>query len=560
MRPFLSLRRLRLKPRMILILGMIAILQTGALGYFAISYLDKVLNEQIGQQAMRVAMAIAATPDVIDAVTEKNTTFLQPLSQKLARSAEARFVVFGDAQGVRLAHPLPERIGRPMADDEGDTNAPALIHGQAYISEALGSVGWSVRGKAPVFSRDGSTIVGIVSVGYLLDAVEVIVSHHTGSMLLAIGAAFLFSVGTAIWFANHFRKAIFNLEPEQIARMFQERNATLETVREGIVAINQSGHVTTFNHAAIKTLELSENQSYIGRHITEVLPDTGMEEVLAEGQPHFDHDIWLHDHNLIVNRIPLLQDGQVTGVVSSFRLKNEVDLVSRKLTRIKQYAESLRSQAHEYNNKLHTIAGLIQIDAKAEALAVIGQETVSHQAFIQQLMGVTSDSVLAGCLLGKYNRAKELGLELVMDENSQMSDLPAQLPREQLVSILGNLIDNALEATLNHHGQGGTVTLSFSDYGKELIFEVNDQGAGLTPEQADRIFTRGYTTKGQDGHGIGLDLVRSQVTHLGGLITVEPGEPDEAGRPQHCSGSRFTVYLPKHVWHAQTKQGNEDPQ
>ncbi|UXI03198.1 sensor histidine kinase [Photobacterium sp. TY1-4] len=545
---------------MILILGIIAILQTSALGHFAISYLDNVLNEQIGQQAMRVAMAIAATPDVIDAVAEKNTTFLQPLSHKLAQAAEARFVVFGDAEGIRLAHPLPERVGRPMADDEGDTNAPALRHGRAYVSEALGSVGWSVRGKAPIFSHDGRTVIGIVSVGYLLDTVEVIVSHHTGSMLVAIVAAFLFSVGTAILFANHFRKAIFNLEPEQIARMFQERNATLETVREGIVAINQTGHITTFNHAAIKTLELPDDRTYIGRHITEVLPDTGMQEVLDQGQPHFDHDIWLHDHNLIVNRIPLLQDGEVTGVVSSFRLKNELDLVSRKLTRIKQYAETLRSQAHEYNNKLHTIAGLIQIDAKEEALAVIGQETVSHQAFIQQLMQVTSDSVLAGCLLGKYNRAKELGLELAIDENSQMSDLPDPLPREQLVSILGNLIDNALEATLNHYGPGGTVTLGFSDYGKELIFEVNDQGAGLTPEEAEKIFTRGYTTKPQDGHGIGLDLVRSQVDHLGGLITVEPGEPSGSDAPEPYSGSRFTVYLPKQAWRELAQHQQKDTQ
>lgn len=545
MRQFLSLRRLKLKQRMVLILGVIAILQTGTLGYFAINYLDRVLNEQIGQQAMRVAMTIAAMPDVVEAVSKENSTFLQPLSVALARSAQARFVVFGNEVGIRLAHPLPDRLGKSMADDDGDTNAPALIHGQAYIAQAEGSVGWSVRGKAPIFSPDGKSIIGIVSVGYLLDTVDAIVIHHTSTMFFAILAAFIFSVITAILFANHFRRAIFNLEPEQIARLFQERNVTLETVREGIVAINQSGYITTFNRAAIKTLALPEDQLYIGRHITDVLPDTGMETVLEEGEPDFDQEIWLHHHNLIVNRIPLRQNGLITGVVSSFRLKDEVDLVSRKLTRIKQYAESLRSQAHEYNNKLHTLAGLIHMGATNEALRMIGQETSGHQSFIQRVMQVTSDSILAGCLLGKYNRARELGLRLTVDKESHMQDLPEALPREQLVSILGNLVDNALEATLDHYGPDGQVTLSFSDYGKELIFEVNDQGAGLSHQQAEAIFTRGYTTKETDGHGIGLDLVQRQVAHLGGIVTVEPNMRDKQGR---LSGSRFTVYIPRAKW------------
>ncbi|PSW19822.1 sensor histidine kinase [Photobacterium sanctipauli] len=535
MTSFLSLRFLRLNTRMVLILGLIAILQTGILGHFAIRYLDNVLDEQIGQQAMRVALAISVSPDVVRAIEAKDTPILQPLSYKYAKSAKAKFVVFGDEDGIRLAHPSKARLGKPMHDDDNDMNEPALVEGKPYISKAHGSIGRSVRGKAPIFNQQGD-IIGIVSVGYLLDTVDILVSNHRTSMLIAIAAAFAFSVFTAIWFAHHFKKAIFNLEPEEIGRMFQERNATLETVREGIVAINDEGMITTFNHAAIKTLQLPESDNYIGQHIQDVLPDSGLLSVLRKGDPEYDQEVWIHNQLLIVNRIPLIHGGKVSGVVSSFRLKNEVDLVSRKLTRIKQYAESLRSQSHEYNNKLHTIAGLIQINAIDEALAVIGQETSSHQAFIQQLMEVTNDSVLAGCLLGKYNRAKELGLKLQIDDASQMNDLPDSLPREQLVSIIGNLLDNALEATLSHHGREGTVSLSLSDYGKELIFEIEDQGRGLSDDEAERIFTRGYSTKAKEGRGIGLDLVKNLTEHLGGMITVDPLSP---------YGSRFTLYLPK---------------
>jgi len=209
--------------------------------------------------------------------------------------------------------------------------------------------------------------------------------------------------------------------------------------------------------------------------------------------------------------------------------------VSRQLTRIQQYADTLRSQTHEYSNKLHTIAGLIQIGANQEALALIGSEVSDHQTLLHLLLEAVPDPVIAGCLLGKYNRAREMGLHLEIDPDSQMRDLPEKLPREQLVGVLGNLIDNALEATRLHTGTGGRVQLSMTDLGEELIFEVQDEGHGV-PESAQRkIFERGVSTKGDD-HGIGLHLVQQFLNHWGGSITIENLAE---------GGSRFTLYLPK---------------
>ncbi len=283
-------------------------------------------------------------------------------------------------------------------------------------------------------------------------------------------------------------------------------------------------------------LGLSTDQPLSGRPIRDVLPNSKMMEILESGKPQYDRDVVLRGKRLIVNRLPLLQDDVVTGVVSSFRLKDELELVSRKLTQIQQYADSLRAQSHEYSNKLHTIAGLIQLGANNEALALIGQETRGHQELIQLLVEAVPDPVLSGALLGKYNRARELGLELVIDPESRMTDLPETLPREQLVSIVGNLLDNAMEATVSHQGQ--KVVLSMSDYGDDLIFEIEDEGGGISPKLAGRIFERGVTTKPGEGRGIGLHLVKRLVSRLGGTITQEPGD---------ANGSRFTVYLPKRL-------------
>lgn len=538
----LFLPAFKLKTRMMLILGVMGLLQTGLIGVFAVHYLSVSLEEQIGQRALHVAKSVAIMPEVIQAVNESDSTTLQPIALALAETIEARYVVIGDRYAKRLAHPNPAMLGLSMEDDDDDDATPTLIHGRAVLTKAEGSLGFTMRARAPIFDITGEDVIGLVSVGYLLDDVAELIDRYRLTLLIVILLAFASSVVTAVWFANHFKRSIFGLEPEQIARLFEERNATLESVREGIIAINRESKITTINRAAIKTLELPDSPSPIGEHIQRVLPDSAMQEVLETGIPHFDHEVWLNNMNLIVNRVPIMDGEKVTGVVSSFRRKDELVQVSKQLTRIQQYADTLRSQSHEYSNKLHTIAGLIQIGASEQALAVIGQETQGHQNLIKLLLDAVPDPILAGCLLGKYNRAREMGLELVIDPESQMMDIPRTLPREQLVSIVGNLIDNALEATLAYRSstigayKSGEVRLSMTDLGDDLIFEFEDQGKGVATNDQERIFEKGVTSKVNQGHGLGLYLVRSILTHLGGTITVESLQP---------IGSRFTVYIPK---------------
>ena len=531
-----SIRSLKLKKRMVLILGLIALLQTSIIGLFALHNLNQSLDEQIGKQALHVAKTIAAMSEVIDAVQRKDSAMLQPLSMRLAQKAQTRFVVFGDQNSIRLSHPNPAMIGLSLVDDDDDDISPTLKQGIERVSKAKGSLGWSMRARVPVYDHNGQEIIGVISVGYLLDTVEATIAGYRITLILVIIGAFAFSVLTALWFADHFKKATFGLEPEQIGRLFDEQKATLQSVREGIIAINSEGQITTINQTAIKTLGLPTDTDLTGQPIEQLLPDSAMLEVLASGEPQFDNEVWLKGKNLIVNRLPLHQGDTITGVVSSFRRKDELDQVSKKLSRIQQYADSLRSQAHEYSNKLHTIAGLIQINAKEEALALIGQETQDHQELIHLLVASVPDPILAGCLLGKYNRARELSLRLNIDPESQMADLPEDLPRDQLVSILGNLIDNALEATRSHRGAGGEVKLSMTDLGNDLIFEIEDQGAGISSDQQQRIFEKGVTSKPGSGHGIGLYLVKKLLDELDGTITLEPADN---------SGSRFIVYIPK---------------
>jgi len=529
-------RRLKLKSRMMLILGLIALLQTSMLGWFAVQYLSQSLNDEIGLKTLHVAKTIAAMPEVATAVKNNDSIYLQPLSLTLAQQTNARFVVIGNHQGLRLAHPNTAKLGASMMDDDNDTISPTLSQGLAVISKAEGSLGWSMRARAPIFDDNGEDIVGLVSVGYLLDSIDTVINSYRATLLLVILAGFGFSLLTALWFANHFKKAIFGLEPEQIGQLYQERNATLESVREGIITTNAQGEVTTINKAALNFLELNTKQQWLGQNISTIMPNSPMLDNQLSSAAEFDQEVWFNHKPFVVNRLPLLHQTQVIGLVASFRPKDELELVSQQLKHMQQYADSLRSQAHEYTNKLHTIAGLIQIGESDQALSLIGQENQAHQVLIKLLMDTVPDAILAGCLLGKFNRAKELGLELYIDPASHMSDLPPHMPSDQLVSMVGNIIDNAMEACLMEKAHGKKVSLSMTDYGTDLIFEIEDQGPGIDSSLQELIFTKGYSTKDGEGHGIGLYLVQKLAARLGGYVAMEYVA---------LGGSCVTISLPK---------------
>lgn len=526
--------RSSLKNRMVLVLGITGALQTGLIGLFAWIFLTNSLSDQIGQKALKVAQTIATMPSVISAVELRDIIFLNELSSKLADTNQALFIVIGDKDGIRLAHPNEQKIGLSMADDDGDDNSVALIDGLSFISKAKGSLGYSMRGKSPVRDINGRNVVGLISVGYSLNQVEAVINQYRNVLFVVISLMIASSIFIAVIIASRFKKAIFGLEPEQISQLFQEQTATLQSIYEGVIAINHNGIITTLNKKAIEALNLDECS--VGQHISTVLPDSGMLNIINTGEPQFDIEVWLNGRAMIVNRIPLKADTKIIGAVSSFRPKNELDLVSKKLSRIQTLADSLRSQAHEYSNKLHTISGLIQLGALDEALAVIGNETAVHQALIRQLMDTIEEPLISGCILGKYSRAREMGLSLNVDKESQLGEFSEYLPKEQVVSCLGNLIDNALEATLRHVGSGGEVNISMTDIGDDFIFEVEDQGGGIKIEERDHLFEKGYSSKSDKNHGLGLYLIKQLISQWGGNITID----SDLGK-----GSRFTLYLPK---------------
>jgi len=238
---------------------------------------------------------------------------------------------------------------------------------------------------------------------------------------------------------------------------------------------------------------------------------------------------------MILNTVPMLEQGEIIGAVASFRRKDELAIVAKQLSQVKKYSELLRAQTHEYSNKLHTIAGLIQIGHDKEALDLIGRESAGYQGLIAFLAKAVPHPVIAAFIIGKYNHAQELRIKLEIDQESEMRDVPPELNREKLVTILGNLIDNAFDAVLRTDGER-LVRIAMTDAGRDLVFEVEDSGVGIPAETTDKIFNKGFSTNPQEHRGQGLYLVNRALNDLGGQITQADGE---------LGGALFTVFIPK---------------
>ncbi len=485
------------------------------------------LKEQVGRRVLEVAETVALDPDIRQGVEAGDQLLVQARAEEIRLATGAEYVVVGDRQGIRMAHPDAEKIGLPFV---GGDLVPALNEGKSYTSEAVGTLGPSLRGIVPVRGKS-DRVIGFVAVGRLLLNIEKTVWSQQKTIYAYVAIVLTFGVFGAVIIARGLKQAIFGLEPHEIAALYRERSAIIGTIREGVVATDLRGHLSLVNQAACHYLGEARDCELRGRPLKDISPDGPLAQALSEGVQVLDREIELRGRTMVVNALPLA-DG---GAVASFRPKDELDVLARKLSHLQEYSEILRAQTHEYSNKLYTIAGLIQIGAHQEALELVMTEVSGYQELIQTLADAVPDPVVAGLILGKFNRARELKVQFRFDPDSSLRDLPEQIERERLVTIIGNLIDNAFEAVRESSAQR-EVRLFLTDLGHELIIEVEDSGPGIAPQVAVNLFEKGVTTRDGIGRGMGLHLVDQALRQLGGQISVGEGD---------LGGALFVVSIPK---------------
>ncbi|GGL57446.1 ATP-binding protein [Sporolactobacillus putidus] len=470
--------------------------------------------DETGQNALATAKTVAALPEIVQAFKEPNPSLqIQPIAEILRKKIGAQFIVVSNMNLIRYSHPDLKMIGQHMVGND-DT----LVSGeQGSITQATGTLGLSIRGKYPIFDLHHHQI-GVVSVGFLIQDIW---KKLTSLILEIIGlGAIAVVVGLigAFILSGHIKKQIFNMEPNEIAFLTNQQAAILESIREGIIAIDTTGKITTLNREAKNMLE-DNNGNLIGREIAHILPNSRLTEVMKKGAPQYDHQMIMGNSLVVVNRIPVMFNGEVIGAVASFRDKLHLDQLENRLADIGKYADTLRSQRHEFMNKLHLISGLIQMREYDLVRKLIAQVNGEQQNVLNFFLAHIRDPAIVGVLIGKMHRAKELGIHLTITPESYVPD---RCPHRDIVlTILGNAIENAIEAIQStaRDKRDAMISIHFKTETAGLYMEVKDNGPGIDPNLGNKLFDDGGTTKGP-GRGFGLALVSRLVSRISGRIQM----------------------------------------
>lgn len=486
-------------------------------------------RQLIGREALTTAITVSEIPEVKEVIEGGGDKYqLQLLIERIRKQSGAEFIVIGDKNSIRYTHPDPEKIGMTMV---GGDNDRALIQGENYISIAEGSLGVSVRGKSPIVNDVGE-IIGIVSVGFMTSYADSLFKQGLIGFLIWLSLIFMIGVVGSYYLARSIRKDTFGLEPYQIARIYKERGAILESIKEGLIATDQYGRITLINQSAQKILNLQ--QDITGKPIKEVLPHTELAHVLAEEKAKGSYETTIQDKVLLVNYKLIDEDGQYKGKVASFQVRSDLEELINTLSEVQQYSQDLRAQAHEYTNKLYAISGWIQLGYTEKAKQFIHQEIGKQQNYEKILFDRIMDPTIQAVLIGKMSKASEKKVDLSINEDSYVTYQWPTNFAPQLVTIIGNIIDNAFEAVVQT--KDPKIDIFLTDAGNDLVIEVADNGVGIPTEDYKRIMQQGFSTKKGKKRGFGLSLVKAALLELGGSLEITPNDPE---------GTIFMIYIPK---------------
>ncbi|AHY11508.1 MULTISPECIES: sensor histidine kinase [Citrobacter] len=480
------------------------------------SQISNMTRDALADKALAVARTLANSPEIRQGLMKKpEESGIQAIAQAVNKSNDFLFIVVTDMQSIRYSHPEAQRIGQPFKGDD----ILLALQGKENVAINRGFLAKALRVFTPIYDEHHRQI-GVVAIGLELSRVTEQINNSRGSIFWSILFGVLVGLLGTWVFVKVLKRILFGLEPYEISNLFEQRQAMLHSIKEGVIAVDECGEVTLINQAAQELLDYHKSQddaqlSTLSHAWSQVVD---FSQVLRDGTPRRDEEITVKDRLLLINTVPVLSNGKIIGAISTFRDKTEVRKLMQRLDGMVNYADALRERSHEFMNKLHVILGLLHLKSYKQLENYILKTANNYQEEIGSLLGKIKSPVIAGFLLSKINRTSDLGHSLVISNESQLPENSNEDQVAVLITVLGNLIENALEAL----GQepGGEISVSLHYRHGWLHCEVNDDGPGIAPEHIEHIFEKGVSSKGTE-RGVGLALVKQQVESVGGNISVE---------------------------------------
>ncbi|WP_144662636.1 sensor histidine kinase [Paenarthrobacter nicotinovorans] len=523
------------------------LVMTAVFGTFSVVEARDRAYDNAGGRMLALATSIANNPLVLDAASTANPSeVLQPYALKVMHDADADFITIMAPDRTRWTHPRAEELGKPYIG----TIEPAL-RGETFTEVTAGTLGPSVRTIAPVRAADGS-IKALVAAGVTVRTVDTDVADRLG-VIGGIALVVLAFGSFAAWLLGRYLRSVTRgWGPEQLAQLFAYYESVLHSVREGVILIDTRGKAVMYNDQAAELLGLepsdADRSPEAAPKLAELPFDGSLRALFESGRPAHDEIHLTGSRILVVNQAPAIgpvpargrQKPAVYGTVATIRDRTEIESLGTELQTMKTLSDALRAQTHEHANRLHMIVSLLELGRTPQALDFATKDLELSQQLTDDMVASVDEPVMSALVMGKAAEAHERGVELVVRTSG--SGGVRGLEIQDLVTILGNLLDNAIDAAATGDFPR-QVELEVDAGAAAVEFTVRDSGGGIDPASIDDVLQYGFSTKSPDGtaggahgRGVGLALVRQAVQRLNGTMTISnPG------------GAQFHVVLPAPV-------------
>ncbi|WYZ12414.1 sensor histidine kinase [Bacillus safensis] len=484
-------------------------------GIVLVGGIQQTEERELRKRLMNTARTVAEMNEVKQALADqtKDRDQLQHAIEEIRIIQDADYIVVMDMDHVRLTHPVKTRIGQRS---EGTDEEPAFAE-HIYFSEAEGELGTAIRAFYPI-KDDQFNQTGVVLVGRTLPSMADILGEMKQDILMILLLTLSFGLVGSFLLARHIKQQMFKLEPYEIVRMLEERTATFHSINEGVIAIDNQHMITIFNEKAKQIFGVTGD--VVGRNIWGVLSDTRLPEIIDRAQPVYNEEIHMSGKRIMSSRIPIVMKKKIIGAVAIFQDRTEAAKLAEELTGVKNFVDGLRVQNHEHMNKLHTIAGLIQLGKADQALDLAFQTTEEQEHVTDFLHRVIEHDAVAGLLMSKIRRGKELGIMVEVDEHSCLRDFPERLDQHDMTKLLGNLIENAFASYDTVERDTKVISISIDQTEDVLAILIEDNGSGIEDEMIPSIFDKGFTHGKEGGTGYGLYIVKTIIDKGMGNVEV----------------------------------------
>ena len=511
-----SIQHLFFRTQLILIISLALIL--GIAGTLINIHFE---TEKRDQNLQNVAEAIARSP----ILTGKGSTgvddqeifseYLDTLKETLD---DIDVISVVNKDGIRMYHSNHTLIGTKYDGNMPDFKSNTEGY---YAVDETGPSGSQRRAYAAVYNEDGEYI-GVVMAIMLMKNIKAETAQMLFIFLIITIVAILIELIVAGKLSGKVKKSLMGYEPDVFTAMYKMRDNILETLAEGILAFDSSGVIQFANESAMRMLCDDPWKNIVGQKV-HVIGDEILSRTIING--YKERNVNLTKADIILDRVPIKEDGITVGAIAILHNRAEYTKLMEELSGTRYLVDSMRANNHDFTNKLHVILGLIQMGMYDDASSYIQNITMVQRENISKVINAVSEPAVATLLIGKIARASELNVNFVLREGCYYSAADMNLPSEMLITVIGNLLDNAFDAMNDSTDYKDHKELMFGIYSKPgaVLITVDDTGSGIKSEDMELIFENGFSTKGE-GRGTGLYQVKTMVENFGGKITVESQE------------------------------------